>query len=143
MTSTQPYLKTRSSNALIKGDSLRFLEAGLDFTEDIDDLYYLAIQRTLDILQEEMREEAEKLPEWKDYADLIYADYVEGEIVFVLDGEPERVEEAMKLEFGHLEERPQSVIRKTHSKTEEEQKHIVNNLLKEEMPLAYSRFPFR
>ena len=120
---------TGSSTTYIKGETLASTEALEDFIDGFADIWSDVIEDILTDARNEARKTARNIPEWRDYADLIDVEFKDSEFRYVLVGDEERVNEAMRLEFGMPGSPPSSVLRKQAASQEVEYNNMISNAL--------------
>src|SRR5688572_8330043 len=103
---------THGSGGLFKGLPAA-VESADTFLEEFDISLSRAIDVALKTARAEIQDTARLDPEWAPYADLLDIEYTDGEFHYVLNGEQERIDEALAIEYGDGQGRPaNSIIRK-------------------------------
>lgn len=105
-----------------------------DFIDDFESVFEDAIESTLAHARSEIRAQAEQDSDWKEYADLLEVEYVDGSFHYVLVGDEDRVQEALDLEYGALGRSPHSIMRKNANNNG--MSDVLTNEIAQEVPYA-------
>lgn len=106
------------------------------FLDSIDDLLSDAIDQATRTARSDIRDVASRDEAWAPFADLLDVEYQNGEFHYVLSGDPDRVEQALELEYGTESTPPNSILRKAAIRQAVPIGQRVATFLNEENPLA-------
>lgn len=123
-----------ASDSFLKGE-FAVLEGLNEYIDTYWEQWSTAIKEVTDSLRTDIRDKAASTPGWKQFEENLDVVFEDGDWVYVLVGDPAKVQAAYDLEFGTPDRPPRSLLRVAALKTEKTSKALTKKL-SEGVPVA-------